>query len=186
MYSSLLCCTIWGALKMVQVSGYFLLRSRALTPDAVGLFYARRSAAAIVVRRQVGCGCKSYPTCDMSLHRYPCSLRFLSCCQVNMEVECTFVRDVLQASCRLFWSCWPRLCSQSRISIACPCAQGCDLQADPTQAAAALQASQTQCGACAGADFPPLLPPGLQGDDANEMRLKLLSSSTETYPFKDE
>ncbi|KAI7839104.1 hypothetical protein COHA_007109 [Chlorella ohadii] len=26
----------------------------------------------------------------------------------------------------------------------------------------------------------------LQGDDANEMRLKLLSSSTETYPFKDE
>lgn len=24
----------------------------------------------------------------------------------------------------------------------------------------------------------------LQGDDVNEMRLKLLSSSTETYPFK--
>lgn len=27
---------------------------------------------------------------------------------------------------------------------------------------------------------------GTQGDDAYEMRLKLVSSSTESYPFKDE
>ena len=96
-----------------------------------------------------------------------------------MEVECSFVRDALQARLAPF---------------ACPAAE----------AACCRWGSWLSPGAAAACDrgWPALalprraspLPPTArpprrarpQGDDVSEMRLRLVASAPESYPFKDD
>ena len=59
----------------------------------------------------------------------------------------------------------------------------------PSWVGAALQHPHASSQPCHTGLLHPRLPSRLsltQGDDANEMRLKLVSSSNEVYPFKDE
>lgn len=88
-----------------------------------------------------------------------------------MEVECSFVRDVLQAS------------RGDRHVVAWTRIEGAGMQPRGRQPGTVCKQARVHSSVHSALHVSFA---GAQGDDAYEMRLKLVSSSNESYPFKDE